>query len=58
MIKKLELSHVSHKQLIKYCKESEIQFLSTAFDRTSLDLLNTFKIPFFKIASGEITNLP
>jgi len=58
MIKKLELSHVSHKQLIKYCKESKIQFLSTAFDTTSLDLLNTFKIPFFKIASGEITNLP
>tara|TARA_Y100000590_G_scaffold346710_1_gene397068 strand:- start:164 stop:1159 length:996 start_codon:yes stop_codon:yes gene_type:complete len=58
MIKKLELNYEDHKKLIGYCKKSKIQFLSTAFDKTSLDMLNNFDLPFFKIASGEITNLP
>ena len=58
MIKKLELDISAHKELIEYSKSKDIQFLSTAFDRDSIDMLTELDIPLFKIPSGEITNLP
>ncbi|MFJ7699417.1 N-acetylneuraminate synthase [Lysinibacillus fusiformis] len=58
MIKKLELNIEMHKELIKCCKENEIKFLSTAFDIDSANILNDLGLEFFKIPSGEITNLP
>jgi len=58
MIKKLELDVETHHILIDYCAEKGIKFLSTAFDLDSVDLLSSLNIDFFKIPSGEITNLP
>ena len=58
MLKKLELDRTAHEELIQYCKIKNIQFLSTAFDHDSIDLLAELNIPFYKIPSGEITNLP
>ena len=58
MIKKLELDMEVHKQLKAYCKVKKIIFLSTPFDHESIDLLCELKMQIFKIASGEITNLP
>ena len=58
MIKKLELDRNAHETLIEYCKQKDIQFLSTAFDHGSIELLAKLDIPFYKIPSGEITNLP
>ncbi len=58
MIKKLELDLNAHKKLIKHCELKGIKFLSTPFDIDSINLLSSLKIPFYKIASGEITNLP
>jgi N,N'-diacetyllegionaminate synthase len=58
MLKKLELSADDHVRLINYCKMKKIQFCSTAFDSESIDFLKTLSLPFWKIPSGEITNLP
>tara|TARA_Y100000768_G_C23971995_1_gene681019 strand:+ start:1285 stop:2283 length:999 start_codon:yes stop_codon:yes gene_type:complete len=58
MIKKLELDRKTHEDLIDYCKQIDIQLLSTAFDHDSIDLLDELNIPLFKIPSGEINNLP
>jgi len=58
MLKKLELDRTAHEELIQYCKIKNIQFLSTAFDHDSINLLAELNIPFYKIPSGEITNLP
>jgi N,N'-diacetyllegionaminate synthase len=58
MIKKLELDRKTHEELIDYCNTKDIQFLSTAFDHDSIELLAELNIPLFKIPSGEITNLP
>jgi len=58
MIKRLELNRSAHEELIQYCEQKNIQFLSTAFDHDSIDLLAELNIPFYKIPSGEITNLP
>lgn len=58
MIRKLELDENMHRELIHYCDEKKIIFLSTPFDHDSIDLLNNLGLPIFKIPSGEITNLP
>ncbi len=58
MVKKLELSEDVHFELIEHCKKCGIQFLSTGFDAPSLDFLNSLHMDFFKVPSGEITNLP
>jgi len=58
MIKKLELDVDAHRELIAYCQEKGIMFLSTPFDRESIDLLSDLGLQIFKIPSGEITNLP
>lgn len=58
MLKKLELNHEQHEQLIQYCKEKNIRFFSTAFDLDSLKYLAEIGLEYVKIPSGEITNLP
>lgn len=58
MVKKLELSFEQFKEIDSYCKKKGIIFLSTAFDLRSIEFLNTLDMPFWKIPSGEITNLP
>lgn len=58
MLKKLELTKSMHEELIAYCREKNIQFLSTPFDIDSVDLLETYGISVMKIPSGEITNYP
>ena len=58
MLKKLELSYDDFVDLKKYCDQEGICFLSTPFDFESINFLNGLDMPFWKIPSGEITNLP
>jgi N,N'-diacetyllegionaminate synthase len=58
MIQKLELSPEMHEELIAHCKHCGIQFFSTGFEPESVDLLFSLGVEKFKIASGELTNLP
>ena len=58
MLKRLELSPADHETLIRRCRERRIQFCSTAFDVDSIRYLNGLNVPFMKVPSGEITNLP
>ena len=58
MIKKLELTEYDFKELADYAKEKDIAFLSSPFDKESVDLLDDINVPVFKVASGEITNFP
>lgn len=44
-------------ELYRYCKELDIDFLSTPFDYASADYLNEF-LDIYKISSSDITNLP
>lgn len=57
MLKKLELDVEAHRDLIAYCDERNIMFLSTPFDHDSIELLAKLGLDIFKIPSGEITNL-
>ena len=58
MLKKLELSLEMHEDIIAYCKQSNIEFLSAGFDSQSIDMLVELGLEQFKVPSGEITNLP
>lgn len=58
MIKKLELSEEDFKDLFAYAREKGIIFLSSPFDKGSVDLLDALGVPAFKVGSGEITNFP
>lgn len=58
MLQRLELSFNEFVELNEYCKEREIEFLSTAFDFDSIDFLNNLGLKRWKIPSGDITNLP
>lgn len=58
MLKKLELTEQMHTQLLSYCKEKGILFLSTPFDVESVDYLTGLGMDIMKIPSGEITNYP
>lgn len=58
MLKKLELTKEKFKELFDYAQKKGIIFLSSPFDRESVDFLEKLGVPAFKIASGEITNVP
>ena len=56
MLKSLELSENDHLELINYCNQKNIKFLSSPFDVDSVEYLNNLNIELYKIPSGEITN--
>lgn len=58
MLRRLELTEAMHKELIAHCAARNIGFFSTGFDIESVDLLLSLGQNYFKIPSGEITNLP
>jgi len=58
MLKKLELSTEQHYELVDYCAQKGVRFMSTPFDLESADFLHTLHMDYFKISSGDITNLP
>ncbi len=58
MVRKLELSFNQFRELKDYADQLGILFLSTPFDLPSIAFLKELGIPFGKIPSGEVTNLP
>lgn len=58
MVKKLELPFDDFRKIKEYCDKKDIKFLSTPFDLKSIEFLQSIDIPFWKIPSGEITNVP
>ncbi len=59
VFKKLDgLSDNDWKEIFDYAKTKNIMCFSTPFDNDSVDLLYSFDVPAFKIASADITDLP
>ena len=58
MLKKLALRPEEYRRLKDHCGQIGITFLSTPFDLESVALLDGIGMPFWKIPSGEVTNLP
>ena len=58
MVRRLHFSFDAHRELKEYCDSIGIQYLSAPFDIPSVEFLGTLNLPFVKVPSGEITNLP
>jgi len=58
IIKNCELSETDEIKLNHYCKEKNIQFLSTPFSIPAVDRLEKIRMKAYKIGSGELTNEP
>ena len=58
MCRKIHLRLEDYAPLKALCDEVGIGFMSTPFDLVSIDCLDALKMDYWKIPSGEITNLP
>lgn len=58
MCRAIHLPLSDYEGLAQLCREVGIGFVSTPFDLISIDALIPLKMDFWKIPSGEITNLP
>lgn len=58
MCRKIHLPLSDYAGLKVYCDEVGIGFMSTPFDLVSIDCLAELGMDYWKIPSGEITNLP
>ena len=56
--KRMEFTQPQWLELSNHCKESGITFLSSPFSEAAVDLLEVIDMPAWKIASGEISNMP
>jgi N-acetylneuraminate synthase/sialic acid synthase len=54
----LEFGRAEYLELQAYARELGITFFSTAFDMRSADFLAELDMPVFKIASGDLRNIP
>jgi len=58
MLNRLELSEEAHFELKGYADKQGIIFLSTPFDKGSVDLLVGLGVSAIKVSSADITNFP
>lgn len=58
LIKRIEMPVEWHPVLKSYCDQVGITFCSTPFDESMVEVLKSVSVPFFKVASYEITHYP
>ena len=58
LLNKFELSVDQHRELSKYCATKGILYLCTPWDMKSVDILESFDVKAYKVASADLTNLP
>jgi N,N'-diacetyllegionaminate synthase len=58
MLKSLELKYDDYVKLIEHCKRIDIDFMSTPYSFEDVDFLMKLNVDSFKIASGQLTELP
>lgn len=52
----LEFGEQEYKEIDRYCKERKIMWFASPWDLKSVDFLEKFDIPFYKVASAMLTN--
>lgn len=58
LLKKFELSVEHHRELSIYCKSKGILYMCTPWDTKSVEILESFNVLAYKVASADLTNLP
>ena len=54
----LEFDHGQYRDLINFAAVNHITFFATPFDIPAANFLRDLRVPMFKIASGDLTNIP
>ena len=58
LLNKFELSVEQHHKLYKYCQDRNIIYMCTPWDLKSVDILESFGVLAYKVASADLTNMP
>ena len=58
LLHRFELSTHQHRQLADYCIQTGIPYMCTPWDSKSVDVLESFDVPAYKVASADLTNMP
>ena len=59
MVSRFSLDRAALKELMEYCRGIDIDFSSTPYSRDEVDFLSDeLQVPFIKVASMDINNLP
>lgn len=58
LLNKFELTIDQQRKLFEYSKAKGILYLCTPWDTTSVDILDSFGVEAYKVASADLTNLP
>lgn len=58
LLRRFELTVDEHRQLADYCRAKDALYLCTPWDAFSVDVLESFEVPAYKVASADLTNLP
>jgi N-acetylneuraminate synthase len=58
LLRRFELTVDEHRQLAEYCRSKRAIYLCTPWDALSVDVLESFGVPAYKVASADLTNLP
>ena len=58
LLKKFNLNFKQHRELCLYARAKSIDYLCTPWDLKSVDILEQFNVPAYKVASADFTNLP
>lgn len=58
LLNRFELTVDQHQRLREYCAQTGIPYMCTPWDAKSVDVLEGFGVPGYKVASADLTNLP
>lgn len=58
LLNRFELTVDEQKKIATYCAERGILYLCTPWDARSVDVLESFGVAAYKVASADLTNLP
>jgi N-acetylneuraminate synthase len=58
LLDRFELSIDEHRSLSEYCKKKGILYMCTPWDLKSIEVLESFGVKAYKVASADLTNLP
>jgi sialic acid synthase SpsE/sugar phosphate isomerase/epimerase len=58
LLERFQLSADEHKFVNEYCLKKGIIYMCTPWDVSSVNVLEKFNVPAFKVASADLTNLP
>ena len=56
LLNRMQLSLDEHKKIFEYCKQKNITYLCSPWDKESLKFLEKLKVDFYKMASADLNN--